>query len=53
MSYIQKQDPESYKILLSEEDRQAYELELIASENYVSPAVREANGSIFTNKYSE
>jgi glycine hydroxymethyltransferase len=53
MSYIQNQDPEAYKILTLEEDRQKYELELIASENYVSPAVREANGSIFTNKYSE
>jgi glycine hydroxymethyltransferase len=53
MSYIKNQDPEAYNILISEEDRQKYELELIASENYVSPAVREANGSIFTNKYSE
>jgi glycine hydroxymethyltransferase len=53
MSYIQNQDPKAYNILISEEDRQKYELELIASENYVSPAVREANWSIFTNKYSE
>lgn len=53
MSYIQKQDPEAYSYLLGEQDRQAFELELIASENYVSKAVLEANGSIFTNKYSE
>ena len=53
MSYIQKQDPELYEALLGEEKRQQNELELIASENYVSKAVLEANGSIFTNKYSE
>jgi glycine hydroxymethyltransferase len=53
MSIIQSQDPIAYEMLKSEEDRQKYELELIASENYVSSAVREANGSIFTNKYSE
>lgn len=53
MSHIQSQDPIAYDILLWEIDRQKYELELIASENYVSAAVREANGSIFTNKYSE
>jgi glycine hydroxymethyltransferase len=53
MSYIQKQDPVAFEILRHEEERQKFELELIASENYVSPAVREANGSIFTNKYSE
>lgn len=51
--FIQKQDPELYDILLGEDNRQQYELELIASENYVSHAVLEANGSIFTNKYSE
>ena len=52
-TYIENQDPEAYQALVAEEDRQVHELELIASENYVSPAVREANGSIFTNKYSE
>jgi glycine hydroxymethyltransferase len=50
---IAHQDPEAYQALIAEEDRQVHELELIASENYVSQAVREANGSIFTNKYSE
>lgn len=39
--------------MLGEKSRQENELELIASENYVSEAVLEANGSIFTNKYSE
>ena len=53
MSIIELQDPEGYSFLLWEQDRQKYELELIASENYVSAAVLEANGSIFTNKYSE
>jgi glycine hydroxymethyltransferase len=53
MSYIQKQDPKAYSYLLGEQDRQRFELELIASENYVSQAVLEANGSVFTNKYSE
>lgn len=53
MSIIQTQDAEAYSFLVWEQDRQKYELELIASENYVSAAVLEANGSIFTNKYSE
>jgi glycine hydroxymethyltransferase len=52
-SIIHTQDPTAYEYLLGEQDRQKYELELIASENYVSQAVLEANGSIFTNKYSE
>ena len=38
---------------MGEEAREARGLELIPSENYVSRAVREANGSVFTNKYSE
>ena len=53
MSTIQTQDPIAYEYLIGEQDRQKFELELIASENYVSQAVLEANGSIFTNKYSE
>lgn len=51
--YIKKQDKEVYKAILGEEKREAEGLELIPSENYVSRAVREANFSIFTNKYSE
>jgi len=51
--YIQKQDKEVYDAILGEEHREAEGLELIPSENYVSAAVRQANASIFTNKYSE
>lgn len=52
-SFIQKQDKEVFNTLAGEETREAEGLELIPSENYVSKAVREAQGSIFTNKYSE
>jgi glycine hydroxymethyltransferase len=52
-SYIEKQDKDVYKAIIGEEKREAEGLELIPSENYVSLAVREANGSVFTNKYSE
>ncbi|OGG50581.1 serine hydroxymethyltransferase [Candidatus Kaiserbacteria bacterium RIFCSPHIGHO2_01_FULL_54_36] len=51
--HVQKQDPEVFAALEGEEQREAEGLELIPSENYVSKAVREANGSVFTNKYSE
>lgn len=50
---IKEQDPEVYAALVGEEERERDGIELIPSENYVSKAVREANGSIFTNKYSE
>lgn len=53
MSAIQKQDSQVYEILQAEMKRQSEGIELIPSENYVSPAVLEAMGSIFTNKYSE
>ena len=46
-------DPEIYQAILKEEERQRRNLELIASENYVSAAVREAAGSVMTNKYAE
>lgn len=52
-SQIEKQDPEVAKAIHGEEEREKHGLELIPSENYVSRAVREANGSVFTNKYSE
>ena len=52
-THIMERDPEAYSYLVWEQDRRCYELGLIASENYVSEAVLEANGSIFTNKYSE
>ncbi|MBL8030143.1 MAG: serine hydroxymethyltransferase [Candidatus Doudnabacteria bacterium] len=51
--HLQTQDPDLYEIVKKEEKRQNEEIELIASENYVSPAVLEAMGSILTNKYSE
>jgi glycine hydroxymethyltransferase len=51
--YIKKQDSEVFGALEGEETREREGLELIPSENYVSKAVREAQGSIFTNKYSE
>lgn len=50
---MQQQDPDVAKALTGEEKREAEGLELIPSENYVSRAVREANGSVLTNKYSE
>lgn len=46
-------DPEMARIIGLESDRQMEKLELIASENFVSPAVREAQGSILTHKYAE
>ncbi|HVV15243.1 MAG TPA: serine hydroxymethyltransferase [Candidatus Paceibacterota bacterium] len=50
---IQKQDKDVFATLEGEETREREGLELIPSENYVSKAVRQAQGSIFTNKYSE
>ena len=52
-TFIKKQDKDVYATLIGEEKREAEGLELIPSENYVSQAVREALGSVFTNKYSE
>lgn len=51
--FIKNQDAEVFATLEGEELREREGLELIPSENYVSKAVREANGSVFTNKYSE
>ena len=47
---VEQSDPEVFRILMAEEHRQANCLELIASENHVSQAVRDAVGSIMTNK---
>jgi glycine hydroxymethyltransferase len=52
-SRIQETDPEIYAAIVAEEKRQRYNIELIASENFASPAVMEAQGSILTNKYAE
>jgi len=46
-------DPEISQIIMKETERQEYNLELIASENFVSEAVLEAQGSVLTNKYAE
>jgi glycine hydroxymethyltransferase len=53
MSILKTLDPEVYRSIRNELDRQRDYLELIASENIVSEAVLEAQGSIFTNKYAE
>ena len=53
MSYIKDVDLEVYNAILKEERRQEEGIELIASENFVSKAVMEAAGSVFTNKYAE
>jgi len=53
MSYLKETDPEVFKSIFDEEERQEENLELIASENFVSKPVLEAMGSIMTNKYAE
>jgi len=50
---VEQTDPEVARLLAQEFDRQSETICLIPSENYVSPAVLEAIGSVFTNKYSE
>ena len=50
---IETQDPEIFAAIAGEERRQRENLELIASENYASRAVREAMGCVMTNKYAE
>lgn len=50
---LSKEDPELHELIQKEADRQLSGLELIASENFTSMAVMEANGSVLTNKYSE
>ena len=51
--YLMKQDPELALAIQAEKERQQNKLELIASENFVSEAVMEAQGSVLTNKYAE
>src|SRR2546428_6890208 len=53
MSNIERVDPEIYAAIENERRRQVEKIELIASENYTSAAVREAVGSGLTNKYAE
>jgi glycine hydroxymethyltransferase len=53
MTELERTDPEIYAVLRQEAQRQEHNLELIASENVVSRAVLQAQGSILTNKYAE
>jgi len=53
MNYLERQDPEVWAAIAGEIKRQRDGLEMIASENYVSPAVMQAVGSVLTNKYAE
>ena len=53
MRHIKETDKEVYEAIVKEYERQFYHLELIASENYTSLAVMEAQGSVLTNKYAE
>jgi glycine hydroxymethyltransferase len=53
MSQLQKQDPEVWQAIVNERRRQQQGLEMIASENYASPAVMAAQGTVLTNKYAE
>ena len=51
--HVRKEDPALYDAMMRELERQRDHIELIASENFVSPAVMEAMGSHLTNKYAE
>ncbi len=53
MNYLQTHDPEIWSLLVHESQRQQDGLEMIASENFTSPAIMEAVGSVLTNKYAE
>lgn len=53
LEILRKTDPEIYQMIEHEAGRQRDGLEMIASENYTSPAVMEAQGSVLTNKYAE
>lgn len=52
-SYLKEQDAEIFELIEEEEQRQEYNIELIASENFTSKAVMEAMGTALTNKYAE
>ena len=53
MESLTRTDPDIYRLIGAEAERQSDQLEMIASENFVSPAVMQAMGSVLTNKYAE
>src|SRR5262249_15297694 len=53
MDILRQQDPDVWQAIQGERQRQQTGLEMIASENYTSPAVLAAQGTVLTNKYAE
>jgi glycine hydroxymethyltransferase len=53
MDALKQNDPDIHRLLVAEAERQEHQLEMIASENFVSQAVLQAMGSVLTNKYAE
>jgi glycine hydroxymethyltransferase len=53
MNFIRENDPDVWAAIAAEIERQQDGLEMIASENYTSPAIMQATGSVLTNKYAE
>jgi glycine hydroxymethyltransferase len=53
MDALKQTDPDIHRLLVAEAGRQEHQLEMIASENFVSQAVLQAMGSVLTNKYAE
>ena len=53
MNFVELEDPAIWSSIAAEQTRQAEGLEMIASENFTSPAVMQAVGSVLTNKYAE
>ena len=53
MNFVEQEDPAIWSAIAAEQTRQAEGLEMIASENFTSPAVMQAVGSVLTNKYAE
>jgi len=53
LAALQASDPEIFAAITAEDARQEAHIELIASENYASPAILAATGSCLTNKYAE
>ena len=53
MNFIEQEDPDVWAAIQAEQTRQHEGLEMIASENFTSPAVMQAVGSVLANKYAE